>query len=118
MRTVSAISLSVLLLYLVSSCSSPRAVEKGTMKPRSVEMRWIKGAAGAAPVTLTLEHTDTVRVIIKDSGGDLVAEEYTAVLNAGSYRLESTFAPLVPGAYFVEVHTGGESFVRYVNVKK
>jgi hypothetical protein len=81
-------------------------------------MRWMKDAVGTAPVTLTLEHRDTVRVMIKDSSGELVAEEYTAVLNAGSYWLKSTFAPLLPGAYFVEVHTSGGSFVQYVNLKR
>lgn len=83
-------------------------------------MRWVKQEGNPHPraIILNLESADTVRVNVKNSGGDNVAQEYVTILNFGSYRLESTFAPLIPGAYFVEIRTSTGSFVRYVDVKR
>lgn len=83
-------------------------------------MRWVvsEGRENPQSIILTLNSADTVRVTIKNSSGDPVAQEYETVLTAGMYRLESTYAPLVPGAYFVEVRTSGDTFVRYRWVTK
>ncbi|MBI2427254.1 MAG: hypothetical protein HYV29_00375 [Ignavibacteriales bacterium] len=110
----SIILFSVLLVYF-SSCTSPRKAESNL---RSVEMRWVQQEGNSHPraIILNLESADTVRVMIKNSGGDPVAQEFVTVLNFGRYRLESTFAPLIPGAYFVEVRTSSDTFVKYVNI--
>ncbi len=83
-------------------------------------MQWVQheGSPNQQSIILNLESADTVRVTIKNSGGDPVAQEYVTVLNFGTYRLKSTFTPLIPGAYFVEVRTSENSFVRYINIGK
>ena len=83
-------------------------------------MKWVEheGRMNPQSIIITLVNADTVRVAIKNSSGDDVGKEYVAVLNFGSYRLESTFAPLIPGAYFIEVQTSTDRVVRYINIQK
>ncbi|MEW5798125.1 MAG: hypothetical protein AB1728_03875 [Bacteroidota bacterium] len=115
MFKISNILLIFFLFLFIPGCSASRKTESNL---NLVEMRWVKheGSASAQSIILTLENADTVRVTIKNSSGDPVAQEYVTVLNFGAYRLESTFAPLVPGAYFVDVRTSNDNFVRYISV--
>lgn len=79
-------------------------------------MRWVNhdGSTDPQSIILTLGSADTVRMAIKNGSVDPVTRDYIDVLNFGIYRLESTFAPPVHGAYFVEVRTSKDSFVRNI----
>lgn len=112
---ISSILLISLLLFYFSGCTSSRKAESNLPL---IDMKWVEhdGRMNPQSIIITLVSADTVRAAIKNSSGDDVAQEYVTVLNVGTYRLESTFTPLIPGAYFVEVQTSSDRVVRYISV--
>lgn len=109
---------------VVAGCAASSEVERHTPPSLAMTMRWVKSPdndkkrSDPRAIFIDVGKADTVRTIIRTSGGEQVAREHIAFLSPGLYRLESAFTQLVEGTYFVEILNGKESMMRHITVQK